>query len=294
MPLLSVVMSTYNRENLVKETIDSVLAQTFEDFEFIIIDDFSSDSTFEVLSSYDDKRIRLYKNTSNNGCTFNYHVTHNLANGNYIAHIDDDDICFPTRFEKQISYLKQNPDISLLGTFVETFGENARPSWVFYTEPEKIDFLMNFYNPICHSSIIYDKSFADKNFINYDLSCKCAQDYDFYKQFILKGGKIANLDEVLVKYRMHKVRLTDVYETQQVQIDVAERVKQQLLSRFFNVEEIIELKKMLFDFPYNNYDKQAVLKAFERVKENALSLGFYTENTIDSVIFDIKNNLFSF
>ena len=294
MPLLSVVMSTYNRENLVKETIDSVLAQTFEDFEFIIIDDFSSDSTFEVLSSYDDKRIHLYKNSSNKGCTFNYHIAQNLAKGKYIAHIDDDDICMPTRFEKQINYLENNPDISLLGTFVETFGENVRPSWVFYTEPEKIDFLMNFYNPICHSSIIYDKSFADKNFINYDLSCKCAQDYDFYKQFILKGGKIANLDEVLVKYRMHKVRLTDVYETQQVQISVAEKVKERLLSRFLSYEEIIELKKLLFDFPYNNYDKQSVLNAFKLVKEKALLKKLYSEDTIDSVIFDIKNNLFSF
>ena len=294
MPLLSVVMSTYNRENLLKDSVDSVLDQSFEDFEFIIVDDCSTDSTFELLSSYNDKRIRLYKNSQNKGCTFNYHISHNLAKGKYIAHIDDDDICMPNRFEKQMKYLEQNPNISLLGTYIETFGENARPSWVFYTEPEKIDFLINFYNPICHSSIVYNKSFADKNFINYDLNCKCAQDYDFYKQFILKGGEIANLDEVLVKYRMHQVRLTDVFDTQQVQIEVAEKVKQQLLSRFFNNEEISVLNKLLFDFPYNNYDKQAVLKAFEIVKEKTLMLNLYSENTIDSVISDIKNNLFLF
>ncbi len=294
MPLLSVVMSTYNRENLVIETVDSVLNQTFEDFEFIIIDDFSTDSTFKVLSSYDDKRIKLLRNSVNKGCTFNYHVAHNLAKGKYIAHIDDDDISYSTRFEKQLEYLKENPDVSLLGTFIETFGENARPSWVFYTEPEKINFTMNFYNPICHSSIIYDKSFADRNSINYNLNCKCAQDYDFYKQFILKGGKIANLDEVLVQYRMHSKRLTDVSETQQVQINVAEKVKDELLSRFMNPDEILEFKNLLFNFPYNNYDMQNALNAMSILKEKVLEIDFYSAETVDSVTLDIKNNLFSF
>lgn len=294
MPLLSVVMSTYNRENIVSETIESILNQTFTDFEFIIIDDCSVDGTFDLINSYNDSRIKLFKNYQNKGCTFNYHVGHNISSGQYVAHTDDDDISFPDRFEKQLEYLQENKDISLLGTFIETFGENARPSWVLFTEPEKIDFLMNFYNPFCHSSIIYDKRFADRNFINYNLRCKCSQDYDFYKQFILKNGKIANISETLVRYRMHKKRLTDVFETQQIQISVAENVKKEMLLRFFEEQEITELKQLLKEFPYNDYNIENSVKAFKQVKERALNLGFYNSEMIDSVIEDLTNGLFKF
>ena len=294
MPLLSVVMSTYNRAHLLKETVESVLNQSFSDFEFIIIDDCSTDNTLQLLQSFKDNRINVLKNSQNKGCTFNYHIAHNLARGKYVAHIDDDDICFPNRFEKQIDFLKQNPDISLLGAFVETFGENVRPSWTFYTEPEKLDFIMNFYNPICHSSIIYDKEFTDKNLINYDLSCKCAQDYDFYKQFLFKGAKIANISDVLVRYRMHQKRLTDVFETQQIQINVAERVKEQLLSRFLSLEEINEVKQLLVDFPYNKYNMENAVKAIDFVGKKAIQQGFYSPEIVDSIVNDVKNNLFSF
>lgn len=292
--ILTVVMSTYNRENIVSQTIESVLNQTFCDFEFIIIDDASSDNTTKILKNYKDSRIHLFKNHENKGCTFNYHVAQNLAKGRYIAHIDDDDIIYPQRFEKQLNFLKVNPSISLLGTFIETFGENKRPSWVFYKDSEKLDFVMNFYNPICHSSVMYDSNYAQRHFINYNLKCKCAQDYDFYKQFVLSGAKLANLDEICVKYRMHKKRLTDEFETQQIQINVADKVKEELLSRFFTIEEINTFKNLLSGFPYNEYDSDKVLQGIEMLGDKALSLGYYDEKIVASVKDDIKNKLFGF
>ena len=288
--LLSVVMSTYNRGDMLPQAIDSILSQTFSDFEFLIIDDCSNDNTIDILSSYNDSRIKILKNRENKGCTFNYHVAHNIAKGRYIAHIDDDDISLPLRFERQIEFLNDNENISLLGTFIETFGENKRPSWVFYTEPELLDLTMNVYNPICHSSIIYDKHFFDRNGINYNLACKCAQDYDLYKQIIFKGGKLANLPEVLVQYRMHQKRLTDIFDTQQIQINVAEDVKKQLLLRVLSEEEIVEFTSLITDFPYNNYDLDNVVKAFRIIKDKK----YYDENIVEKVIVDIKNNLFKF
>ena len=271
-PLLSVVMSTYNRLQMLPEAVESVLTQSFGDFEFIIIDDNSTDGTFDYLHSLCDDRIKLFKNVENRGCTFNYHIAQNIAKGKYIAHIDDDDISLPARFEKQISFLESNKEISLLGTFIETFGENQRPSWVFYTEPEKIDLCMNFYNPICHSSITYRKDFVDKNFINYNLACKCAQDYDFYKKILFAGGKLANIHEVLVKYRMHSNRLTDIRDTQQIQIDVAENVKTELQLRFLSKEEHKKISDLMTGFPYNDYRLDDVVKALEIVK----SKNFYS------------------
>ena len=290
MPLVSVIMSTFNREQMIMETIDSVLNQTFEDFEFIIINDASTDSTQSIIEKYNDSRIHLYSNKQNCGCTFNYHNANNLANGKYIAHIDDDDLFLNDKLQKQVEFLEQNPHIDMVGTYIETFGEGARPSWVFYSKPEEIDFLMNLYNPLCHSSVMYRKSFLDKHAINYDISKKCAQDYDFYKQFLLKGAKIANISDVWVRYRMHANRLTDVKETQEIQIENAEIVKKELLSRFFSDNELVEFENLVKGFPFNQYDESAVVKAFETlaIKTNVDSL------TVQKIIDDIKNKKFVF
>ena len=231
-PLVSVIMSTYNREDFLYESVISVLNQTFENFEFIVIDDNSNDKTVEILNEINDKRLKIYKNKVNCGCTFNYHNAQNLAAGEYIAHIDDDDVWFVEKLEKQTEFMKKHKEIALLGTFIETFGENKRPSWVFDTNSDKLAFLMNFYNPICHSSIIYRKNFMLQKGVNYDIRKKCSQDYDFYKQIIEAEGKLSNLPEVLVRYRMHNKRITDIKETQNIQVFNAENTKKELLSRF--------------------------------------------------------------
>ncbi len=293
-PLVSVVMSTYNRADILSETVDSILNQTFDDFEFIIINDNSTDATYEKLLEYKDNRLRIFNNRKNCGCTFNYHNAQNLALGKYIAHIDDDDISMPERFEKQVNFLESNNHIDLLGTFIETFGENSRPSWVFYTEPEKLDFLMNFYNPICHSSVMYRKSFVDKFAINYDISKKCAQDYDLYKQIIINGGKIANLDEILLRYRMHPDRLTDVKETQQIQIENADKVKNDLLLRYLDKEQIIHMKKLLEGFPFNDYDKEDVCSALDMLEFAMKERSVNMRDISAAIKSDIKNNLFKF
>ena len=290
MPLVSVIMSTYNRESMLREAIESVLNQSFNNFEFIIINDFSNDSTVSIIESFNDSRIRLFSNKQNCGCTFNYHNANNLSKGEYIVHIDDDDIFLSEKLQKQVDFLEQNPDIDMVGTYIETFGDGARPSWVFYSKPQEIDFLMNLYNPLCHSSVMYRKSFIEKHAINYDISKKCAQDYDFYKQFVLKGAKISNLPDVLVRYRMHANRLTDLKETQEIQIKNAEIVKKELLSRFFSDNELVELENFLKGFPFNQYDEKAVIKAIQLLSEKAK----VDSLTVQKIIEDIKNKKFIF
>ena len=267
MPLVSVIMSTYNRGLMLAEAIDSVLNQSFDDFEFIIIDDASTDNTEEIIKSYSDSRIRYFKNRFNCGCTFNYHNANNLARGKYVAHIDDDDIFLQDKLKKQVDYLEKNQNIDMVGTFVDTFGEGVRPSWVFYTEPAVIDFCMNFFNPICHSSVMYRKSFIDKHAVNYDIRKRCAQDYDFYKQFIFNGGLISNIPEMLVKYRMHANRLTDVKETQDIQINNAEIIKKELINRFLDDSLYHKFIELMGGFPFNQYDVDRVEEALNMLFE---------------------------
>ena len=290
MPNISVIMSTYNRENIILDSVYSILNQTISDFEFIIIDDASQDNTFQEIKSINDNRIRLYKNIENRGCTFNYHTAQNLARGKYIAHIDDDDISLPQRLEKQFDYMEKNPDICLSGTFIETFGENIRPSWVFYTDSDLIDLSMNFYNPLCHSSVMYRKSFMEENGINYNFNYLCAQDYELYMQILLNGGKITNIDEVLVRYKMHSDRLTDNYETQQIQIKNAENVKKKLLSRMFTPEEVMHIQELVKDFPFNKYNTDNVLEAVDLVSQK----NKYKNKTVQLFKEDIKSGKYKF
>ena len=194
--------------------------------------------------------------------------------------------CLKAAYEEytELAYEHAGPAV------IETFGENQRPSWVFYTEPEKIDLCMNFYNPICHSSIMYRKDFVYKHFINYNLACKCAQDYDFYKQILFAGGKLANIDEILVRYRMHANRLTDIRDSQQIQIDIAEKVKKALQLRFLSEEEHKKISDLMADFPYNDYSLDNVILAISMIEKT----NFYSQKLVQSLVQDIKNNLFKF
>ena len=293
-PLISVVMSTYNRANYIAEAIDSVLMQTFKDFEFIIINDGSTDETSNILKKYKDERIIVYTNSKNCGCTFNYHNENNLVNSKYIAHIDDDDIWLQDKLKIQYEYMENHPEIAMSGTFIETFGENKRPSWVFYTNPSDIAFSMNLYNPICHSSVIYRKNFIKEKQINYDITKRCAQDFDFYKQIILKGGLISNIPEVYVKYRMHPIRLTDVKTTQKIQIEVAEQIKKELRSRYLTEKEIKLIEKLLDGFPFNEYKKADVIEAINIIENGILKSGQNYEESVNRIKTDIINNLFTF
>src|SRR5712664_3536185 len=116
--MLSVLMPAYNAERFIESTVKSVLGQTFENFEFLVVDDCSIDSTAQILSNIKDPRVRVLRNEKNLGIVGSLNRAALEARGHYIARIDADDLCFPTRFAKQIHFLDRNPDIRLLGTAV--------------------------------------------------------------------------------------------------------------------------------------------------------------------------------
>ena len=124
-PKISVVMPAYNAENYIREAIDSILAQTFRDFEFLIIDDGSTDHTVEIIRSYSDSRIRLYQNERNMGVAATLNRGLDLARGEYIARMDADDISLPERFAKQAAYMDAHPDVAVCGSNIILFSEGA-------------------------------------------------------------------------------------------------------------------------------------------------------------------------
>lgn len=274
---ISVVMATYNREKTVKQAVESVLKQTYKNFEFIIIDDCSSDNTPEIIEKYaqKDNRINFIKNSENLGCTKNNITLMNMAKGKYVAHMDDDDICDKKRLEKQVKFLEENPDVAAVGTFIEPFGEKKEKSWVTATDCDLIKLLINFYNPFCHPSTMFNKEILDKYKINYCENAVYSSDYEILSQITIKNLKISNIPEKLLKYRMHKNRITDNPKSQEIQTQIAKKIKTELFSRFFEDNLILE-KCMgnLENFPFGKYDKEKIVETIELIKNTEFANNF--------------------
>ena len=197
---ISVVMSAYNAEKFIKEAIDSILSQTFPDFEFIIINDTSTDSTGSIIESYRDPRILLINNEKNMGLTKSLNIGLNKARGTYIVRMDADDISFPQRFQKQFDFMEQNPDVDVCGSWYEFFG--GKTGIVKHPlSSEKIKATLFFYNCIAHPTVMIRKESFEKYNIRYDEEFFYAQDYELWCREIDRLN-FANIPEVLLKYRV--------------------------------------------------------------------------------------------
>lgn len=220
---VSVVMGVYNAEKRVREAIRSILTQTFSDFEFIIVNDGSTDSTLARIAEFKDPRI-LIQNIPHGGLTKALNSGCKLARGEYIARMDADDISFSTRLEKQIERLEKNQNLSVLGTAYEIVTENgsAQPSTVplLATDAEIRKALPKF-NPLMHGSVMIRKSALDDVGF-YDEQFTLSQDYDLWFR-MSKNHKFANLDEVLMLRREGKQTLEK--EVKQNWLAIQTRIK---------------------------------------------------------------------
>lgn len=202
LPRVSVLMPVYNGEPYLREAIDSILRQTFADFEFLIIDDGSIDGSAAIVESYDDPRIQLARNGRNLGLVATLNKGLDLCRGEYIARMDCDDIALPSRLQKQVEYLDKHPNVGLLGTWSKRFhsGENYlfRPP----TEDAAIRFHLMFDNVFYHNTVMLRRQLLHEHGLTYDASYQHAEDYEFWVR-CSKYTKVANLPEVLVLYRFH-------------------------------------------------------------------------------------------
>lgn len=210
-PKISVVMPVYNREQYLKESIESILCQTFKDFEFIIVDDQSTDSSWQIIQEYADKdpRIVAVKNTGKKGCYSARNCGHRLAKGKYIAVMDSDDIALPNRLQTQFDFMKRNPEIGICGSWARMFGDKDEIMQMPQNHEEIRDFNF-FYCPMIHPSVI----FRNTNLILYSENHSSAQDYDLWSRMADKL-KFANIPEVLLLYRVHNDKIGSAKKEEQ-------------------------------------------------------------------------------
>jgi glycosyltransferase involved in cell wall biosynthesis len=203
-PVVTVYMPVFNSEKYLADSIESILTQTYSHFEFIMIDDGSTDSSWKIIRSYarKDSRIRAYKNKINLGVSLNSNIAISLARGQYIARIDADDIAFPDRLRKQLSYLKNHPDtVAVGGQCITIDNDNLIIGHKkFPTNPEKLASMLFWAVPIQQPSMMVNRKKLPKNFTWYEKNKTSAEETTLMFN-LLKYGNLANLPDYLLYYR---------------------------------------------------------------------------------------------
>lgn len=212
---VTVLMPVYNGEKYLREAIDSILSQTFSGFEFLIINDGSTDRSVEIINSYEDPRIRLIDNDGNLGVAATLNEGLKLAEGKYIARMDCDDVSLPTRLEKQVEFMDSHPLVGISGTWIEMVGAREGCIWKTPVTHEKIVCTLLFESALAHPSVIIRKSVVDINRLEYDPSFKHVEDYELWLR-ASRFTRLANLGEVHLLYRIHPDQIGERYFEEQL------------------------------------------------------------------------------
>lgn len=245
MPVVSVILPVYNGERFLKEAVDSILVQTFTDFELIIIDDCSMDSTPLILTEYvtRDTRIRVMRQSRNMGIVEALNTGSHAATGQYIARMDVDDISLPERFERQVEYLNSHPDVGVLGTGVQLINVLGKKQTIVTLPPDYIQIYWSlfFCNPIVHPTVMMRR----------DLFLRAGgyrtgypEDYDLWRR--MSGlTRLANLPEVLLLLRKHLSNLSVTHEA--YSLASAIRVIRELILNVLGKNVSADVVEILYD-----------------------------------------------
>lgn len=244
-PMVSVVMPTYNRADLLKRSIESVLNQTYRNFEFIIVDDGSTDESVALIKSYaqNDRRIKLLINDKNRGISYSRNRGNAAARGTYIMIMDSDDISMPNRMARQVEFMQNHPEFVLSTSWRVKIGEENKvhPS-VRNMEPH---YLFGMYAG--HGEWMLRRSFLTARDIRYDEARLSSEDYDYLRQILTNHGKIGYIDEALYLRRVHRTNPESYYRAQRAN---AYDTSSTFLRQYGVPEEMIARRRTceIFDF----------------------------------------------
>lgn len=250
-PKISVLMAVYNGSRYIAEAIDSVLNQTFTDFEFLIIEDGSTDNTLQILQDYAnrDSRIKLIQNEQNIGLTKSLNKGLSLAQGKYIARQDADDVSLPHRFEQQVAVFEQNPAAVLVSCSLElidatgkTVGKQLRQNCQLH----HIAWYLLFYNYLAgHSQVMFAKQPA-LELGGYCEQRRYSQDYELWCRLI-QVGEVVILPDILLQHRMHdqRVSMTKQSEQQALSLAQSQRNIASLIGESPSLEEVTDLRGLM-------------------------------------------------
>jgi glycosyltransferase involved in cell wall biosynthesis len=265
-PKITVLMPVYNAEAYLEEAINSILSQTFRDFEFLIIDDCSKDNSVKIIESYQDSRIRLVKNEGNLGVAATLNKGVELASCELIARMDADDYSYPERLEKQFNYFRQHPDCVLLYTFSRKISADRSKVAEKKFTSHHLYYNLLFHCPIRHPSVMYKRSVVkevgmyDKTFV---------EDFNLWFR-ISRKYKLHHLDEILFEYRVTDSSTSRVFKKKESEAAYYNQVVSNIqfyTGTGFHIaeKEIYFLRGLGLEQIKNDINNQFVIRCFKKL-----------------------------
>lgn len=204
MPKVSVLMPVYKTDEIhLRGAIESILNQTFTDFEFLILEDCPNDDRENIVKTYNDDRIVYFKNEKNLGITPSRNKLIEAAKGEYLAVMDHDDISLPERFAEEVRYLDEHPDVGVVSCWAEYFSKRKAEGVTFPETTDKIEMALMYNCNVLHPASMIRKSVLDKFNIRYEEQFSPAEDYALWCRLIGKT-KFYNIPKILFRYRKHE------------------------------------------------------------------------------------------
>lgn len=263
-PAVSICMAAYNAEHFLRETLNSIVAQSFEDFEVVFVDDGSSDKTLAIAREYAarDSRIRVFAHESNRGLIESRNLTVREAKAPLVAIADSDDCLHAERLQRQVNFLNDHPEIGVLGTAVKFVSDDGRkePTLTIYHEDASIRFFMRFLPCFWNTTTVYRRELIDYHEVYRAQFSAGAEDYDLWYRLLPKT-KFANLPEALVTVRLHGASVTAV---QSKCLSNVLTISNLLLNEYYGLNLTVEDRVTLHRFMiFEGLSKDSVERAFE-------------------------------
>ncbi len=288
MPEISVIMSVYNGEDYLAEAIDSVVNQTFKDWELIIINDCSTDGTAEILDKYKalDERIIISPNEVNLKLPSSLNKAIDLARGKYIARMDADDICLPDRLKKQYEFMESNQDIDLSSCRFMTLKNGVVASgggggrW----DKDAINALLLFTNPILHPGVIGKSEMLKK--LKYDTSLTCTEDLEIWTRVARENYKMMIQREYLMLYRLHDKQITETTKNRQYKevVKIQKEYFDALLEKMSEEQEDFYISGIYFR---DKMDIEKFCSYYKWIKKANKKKKAFKEDALDYALFEI-------
>jgi glycosyltransferase involved in cell wall biosynthesis len=284
-PKVSVLLPVFNAQNFVKEAIDSILQQTFSDFELIIINDGSTDNSSKIISEFHDDRIIVINHEENKGLIFSLNEGLDLSLGEYIVRMDADDFSLPERLSIQVDFMDINKDIVVSGGQMIDYENKIQLS----NNPivsDEVKAALLFSCVISHPTVIIRSAIFKKEKFYYDKSYIHSEDYELWSR-VIKNYKVSNVSNVILKYRIHQNQVSQKFSKVQVE-GIRECQKKQLIQLGINpTKENLYLHNSFsqLDFTYSkNYLLEVEQWFLQLINQNNVS-GYYDKRSLRIVIF---------
>lgn len=247
--MVSVIMGVFNGEQFLQEAVDSILGQTFTNFEFLIVDDGSTDNSATIIEGYNDFRIRLIRNHCNLGLAASLNRALSMTRGTYIARMDADDVCLSERLERQVAFLEENPHIGACGTWMRVIGESGGAIFKYPLTAPEIRCRLLFDSALSHPTMMFRRGVFDRLEKVYDPIFSPAEDFDLWSRLSIVT-ELANIDVVMLLYRQHFDQVTNKHQKEQ-SLSRREVYKRQLESLGIAVSpEELSLHEMFHDLRF--------------------------------------------